>query len=827
MNKNSKSDNYILEIKDFLDRLETILNESDDKIDGAGLKSIYTLIHKIDETSQLYGINSISNLFSTIEQNFSVKLENKQSASQKDVAIIISTISLSNSLLGDPSLKNQGLKSSYEALKKEITDHFGESSINEEADDMFSNSRFREIFMEEAYDLINQLEEKLLQLEGETEDESLIDNVFRIMHTLKGNSNMFGHTHLGEITHHLENVYDEIRSHKLEINRNILDITLQCIDHFRNLIDDPELADQTNKVIQESILNDIGEILSSGGQVSTQKEETIGGIAEDDNGIKSYYLFFNPSKNIFDDGTNPLYFIYDLNDIGECLTIPVTSTIPVDDTFNPELCYTSWHIIIVSKESADAITDNFIFLREEDQPHVSIVSSGNVLANADFVASFKKQATSKKSIADKLKIVEVKKTIKEIKKVVKAKTQENSIASIRVAATKVDLMMNLISELVTKQAELSMLANDNDITQLQEVAESIESISRDLRDNAFSISLIPLEKSVLRFQRLVRDVSSKFGKKVEFVVEGKETELDKTIIEKIVDPIMHILRNSIDHGIETPEERVKLGKPEHGTITLKAYPSGAHVVIEISDDGSGINVEKVRKVAIRKGYIKEGDEFTTNDMLKLILQPGFSTTENVSEVSGRGVGMDVVNQKIMEIRGELDVQTESNVGTTMTIRLPLTISIIDSLLVMIGETYYLIPLSVVERCAEVQAHVITESPTNYINLDGEFIPFIDLHTEFDVEEERDSYQRLILVNHRNILVALVVDQIMGNHQAVLKSLGQMYRKQEIVSGASILGNGEVALVLDTNKLVAEYMVDRENEINKINLLNSQIQKVTE
>lgn len=822
MKEESTPDKYFQELKELLDKLEAILNEKE-KLSSNGLKSVYTLIHNIDETSQLYGFNSVSLLFSPIEQNFSFRLSKSQGAEKKDITIIISSISMAISVLSDPSLKNAGLKNSFEALKAEINNHFGESS-EEDAEDSFTNSRFQEIFIEEANDLINQLEEKLLQLEGEPDDQALIDNVFRIMHTLKGNSNMFGHAHLGEITHHLENVYDEIRSHKLDINRNILDITLQCIDHFRNLIEDQDLADQTNKVIQESILNDIGEILTIGNTPAESKLEHDSPIPEKDKGLKTYYLFFNPPKNIFDDGTNPLYFIYDLSEIGEYLTIPVTSGIPEGEDYHPEFCYTTWHVAITTREVVDSISDNFIFLKEEDQPQVVLLGEGNLIKDASFVETFNKEANVNKSIIEKLKVSPTKNNVKETKQVTKTKTTESSIASIRVASTKIDLMMNLISELVTKQAELSMLATDNDITQLQEVAESIESISRDLRDNAFSISLIPLEKSVLRFQRLVRDVSSKFNKKVDFVVEGKETELDKTIIEKIVDPIMHILRNSIDHGIETPEERAKLGKPEHGTINLKAYPAGAHVVIEIADDGSGINVDKVKKVAIRKGYIKEQDDFSTDDMLKLILQPGFSTTENVSEVSGRGVGMDVVNQKIMEIRGELEVHTEEKVGTTMTIRLPLTISIIDSLLVMIGETFYLIPLSVVERCAEVQTPVITESPTNYINLDGEFVPFIDLHKEFEVEEERENYQRLILVNQRNITVALVVDQIMGNHQAVLKSLGQMYRQQEITSGASILGNGEVALVLDTNKLVSEYMATRESEINKINQLNSQVRK---
>ena len=384
--------------------------------------------------------------------------------------------------------------------------------------------------------------------------------------------------------------------------------------------------------------------------------------------------------------------------------------------------------------------------------------------------------------------------------------------------------MNLISELVTKQAELTMISGENEIPQLQELAESIESISRDLRDNAFSISLIPLEKSVLRFQRLVRDVSSKFGKKVDFVVEGKETELDKTIIEKIMDPIMHILRNSIDHGIETPEERIQLNKPESGTIRLKAYPSGAHVIIEISDDGAGINLDKVKKTAVRKGYIGTKDDLNKNEMLKLILSPGFSTTENISEVSGRGVGMDVVSQKIMEIRGELSIETEKGVGTTMTIKLPLTISIIDSLLVMLGGTYYLIPLSVVERCNEVPTATITESKTEYLNLDNRYIPFIDLHNEFSVEEERDELLRLILVQYKDLTVAIVVDQIVGNHQAVLKTLGYMYRRQEIISGASILGNGEVALVLDTNRLIMDFMSNKSAQIEKINKLNMSVQE---
>ncbi len=824
MKQSTGHDKHQQEIKDLLDKLTELLKNSDKEIQSTDVKPIYTLIHEINETTLILGVNSISNLFSPIEKNISDKVKKSWGISPSETAVIISTIGLCYSVLTDTSLTNPNLKSSYEALKEQVINQFEASEQEVSEEDSFSVGRFQEVFVEEANDLINQLEEKLLQLESEMEDLSIVDDVFRIMHTLKGNSNMFGHTHLGEITHHLENVYDEIRGEKLKINRNILDITLQCVDHFRNLIEDSQLSDQTNKVIHENILNDITEVL----EADEPEEDKMNDDTKKDDRINTFYLFFKPQSDIFDDGTNPLYFVYDLQEMGECVVVPVTSEELAKDGFDPEKCYTQWHILLVTKESADTIADNFIFLREESQPAISLLGEGNLLKKPQYVDRFKKEAAaSESSVAEKLvqaKVAVSSKAVKEAKKSVKAKTTESSITSIRVASAKIDLMMNLISELVTKQAELSMLASENEINQLQEVAESIESISRDLRDNAFSISLIPLDKTVLRFQRLVRDVSAKFNKQVDFVVEGKETELDKTVIEKIVDPLMHILRNSIDHGIETPEERRELGKPEHGVIKLKAYPSGAHVVIEISDDGSGINLEKVRKVAIKKGYIKEQDEFTVDDMLRLILQPGFSTTENVSEVSGRGVGMDVVNQKIMEIRGELDVKTSPGFGTTITIKLPLTISIIDSLLVMIGETYYLIPLSVVERCAEVKTEVVTENKNKYINLDEQFIPIIDLHDEFDIQEERLDYQRLILVNYKDMLVALIVDQIMGNHQAVLKSLGQAYRRQEIISGASILGNGEIALVLDTNKLVQEYMMLRNDEMNKINLLNSQVKE---
>ncbi|QQS51745.1 MAG: chemotaxis protein CheA [Bacteroidota bacterium] len=822
MSVNKKGNQYIEELELISNTLQSELSLLGQNQDKSIITSIYSHCHKITELAGIYGLNSISGLFGIFEQGLVNTKESSPTLNQAQKNLISAAIEITPQILQDLSLKNQTLKNRYTQLKKEIGEAFS-ADKNAAEESGFANKRFQEIFIDEAFDLINQLEEKLLQLESEPNDLVLVDNIFRIMHTLKGNSNMFGFEHLGEITHHLENIYDAIRGQKLTVTRTILNLTLQCIDHFRNLIEDNDLANPANLAVQTEILAEIGAILAN----KQSPAEIAKDVHNASGDLKLYYLFFKPQPNVFDDGSNPLYYVYDLHELGKCIVQGVVAPLNNPYELSPETCSTCWHILLTTAVTKEGILENFMFLPDSSQPQIEYLGMADAASNQEIIKLFNKNKKSFQSISSLLMAehhkqnTEISSAHNELLDSKKAGAADSSIASIRVASAKVDQMMNLISELVTKQAELSMLASQHNIPRLQEVAENIENISRDLRDNAFSISLIPLEKSVLRFQRLVRDVSTKFNKKIDFIVEGKETEMDKTIIEKIVDPIMHILRNSIDHGIETPDVRKKMGKPETGTIVLKAYPSGAHVIIEISDDGSGINTEKVRQAAVKRGYLSGAEELTTDDMLKLILSPGFSTAENVSEVSGRGVGMDVVNQKISEIRGELEIHTEAGKGTNIIIKLPLTISIIDSLLVMIGKTYYLLPLAIVERCTEVKTPVITESKTQYLDMSGEYIPFIDLHKEFGIEEERLDYQRLIVFKHRGQYVSLVVDQIIGNHQAVLKPLGNAYRRQEIISGASILGNGEVALVLDASKLAQEFTLQSENLANEMHRRNAQ------
>jgi two-component system chemotaxis sensor kinase CheA len=333
------------------------------------------------------------------------------------------------------------------------------------------------------------------------------------------------------------------------------------------------------------------------------------------------------------------------------------------------------------------------------------------------------------------------------------------------------------------------------------IGENVQKLSRQLRDIAFSIVLIPIENLLTRFQRLVRDLSQELKKEVNFIAEGTDTELDKTIIENLTDPLMHILRNSLDHGIEDPDIRVKLGKPRQGTIMLKAFYSGANVHIQIFDDGAGIDPEKIRQKAISKGIISTDTPYTTKDIMDLLFLPGFSMAINVTDVSGRGVGMDVVRRKIADIRGEVEIDSKIGQGTTITIKLPLTLSIIDGLLVKIMETFYVLPLTSVDKIYATQHNKLVNRYNQLIAFDGQQIPFFYLRNEFGFEENNVDSEQVVVVRYEDKRIGLAVDSVIGEYQAVLKPLGKHYKNQEIISGATILGDGTIALVIDTNKAI--------------------------
>ncbi|MGE5418659.1 MAG: chemotaxis protein CheA, partial [Chloroflexota bacterium] len=367
----------------------------------------------------------------------------------------------------------------------------------------------------------------------------------------------------------------------------------------------------------------------------------------------------------------------------------------------------------------------------------------------------------------------------------------------------------------TTQAGLSLLAERISNKELLAVAEDVEKLSRRLRDNTFGIRLIPIENMITRFQRLVRELSHDLDKDIAFVVEGSEIELDKTIIEGLIDPVMHIIRNSADHGIETADVRAKSGKPAKGTIMLKAYHSGANVLIKITDDGAGINTEKLKEHAIKKGLVKEDSMPGRKELLDLIFLPGFTTSENITKISGRGVGMDVVKKKISELRGEVYLESIPGQGTVITIKLPITLSIIDGLLVEINRSYYVIPLHSVNRCFEFRHETLVNAVNNMIFISDSHIPFIYLRKEFGINSAPPDVEQVIVIEYSGFLIGLAVDYIVGEYQAVLKSLGSMYLHQDFVSGATILGDGTVALILDPNKIISSftYRLDTIKEIS--------------
>ncbi|MBC7923831.1 MAG: chemotaxis protein CheA [Ferruginibacter sp.] len=663
------------------------------------------------------------------------------------------------------------------------------------------------VFVEEATDLIGELEKSLLAL-GQTINSPAIEQVFRVMHTLKGNSAMFGFDAMSECTHQLETVYDLVRTDRMDFSEAILDVTLASVDHLRHLLTDAGLADARLRANHVRLLDQIGALsqLSAPAEIPPEAHPSP---------VRTGYLVFRPHPAIMVNGSNLLFLLDELHALGDCRVNAHSRHIPPLEELSVETCYIHWDAYLATAASEASIREVFLFVEDVSDLEIHWVSEGNLLVNEQFVAHLEEQYLT----GQEVNIKELQAYVNQLLAIIREKTlaqypgakevdprgqrETGAVSTIRVASDKLDDLMNLVSELLTTQARLNLIAADSAQSELVAVAENIEKISRQLSDSTFSICLVPLESMLTRFQRLVRDLSAELGKEVRFAAEGTDTELDKTLIESLTDPLLHIFRNSIDHGIENPEVRMAGGKPRQGTITLKASYAGNHVLIQIQDDGAGLDQEKIRAKAVSKGLVPAGAVLNEKEVCDLIFQPGFSTAEKVTGVSGRGVGMDVVRRKIADVRGEVSVTSQRYVGTTITLKLPLTISIIDGLLVRIADTHFVIPLAVVDKCYETNHALLTNTFSNLVVLDGQQVPFFYLRTEFDVPENGPAIEQMVVVRHEGRRIGLTVDAIVGEYQAVLKPLGRLYKHLSILSGATILGDGTVALVVDTGQLIRE------------------------
>lgn len=703
-----------------------------------------------------------------------------------------------------------------------------------------SLDNFKKKFIEEAVDLVEDLEKAVLELEENTKDADIVQRIFRIMHTLKGNSSMFGFEQIDRFTHHMETIYDQVRSGEREVTQATLNVTLRSVDHLKNLLEEAGNESAALMQEQEALMLQMDAIIEGREVRSEEKQNRINsdsqegkpqnatseGVADEKGSYETFFIRYAPVTDIFNNGTNPLYQVDELQALGKAKIKVHLEKVPSLAEIEPSFCYTSWEIILATQKGQNAVDDVFIFVESDSDLKIERLEAGNLLENERFVVAldelWAKQTESnldeiRKIIPSQVTSVQNEEVASTVA-VARQNTPKNvAISSIRVASEKLDELMNLVSELVTTQARLTLFAEENDLPGLTAISENVQKLSRQLRDIAFSIVLIPIENLITRFHRLVRDLSQGLHKDVRFITEGADTELDKTIIEGLADPLLHILRNSLDHGIEDAATREKMGKPRQGTVRLKAFYSGTNVLIQVSDDGAGIDPVVIHNKAVERGIIPADRKLSKRDTLDLVFMPGFSTAKTVTDVSGRGVGMDVVKRKISELRGEVEIDSEYGVGTTITIKLPLTLSIIDGLLVKVDETSYVIPLSAVDKIYAVEHAKVVNQFNDVVVLDGKQIPFFNLRKEFNLPETTLPMEQVIVVHFEERKVGFVVDTVVGEYQAVLKPLGRHYKNQDMISGATILGDGTVALVMDTNRIIKHFTAKDEFGVNAVQM----------
>ncbi len=682
---------------------------------------------------------------------------------------------------------------------------------------------FVDRFREEVREYFERLESGLLILEYDPENHQVIDEIFRIMHSMKGSGGMFGFDLLSDVTHDLESLYEIFKLKKQHIDSETIGFTLNSIDGLHNLmVQEPEeehrlLAKKMKSDTQKQIARLTGEMFAENEEKKISENESI----VLDANLFTYYISFVPSENVLNNGTNPLYLIDELNALGECNIQVSFDRLPDLTEIDISKCYLSWSLFIATSESIDTLRDVFIFVADNALIQIDKISSGNAIHNEKILADFLNALQNQEkwqpiepavSLTSQNPELIPDEDIEESDVLLKSaiESQKNSffaqtkVDSIRVDSRKIDRYMNLVSELITAQSHLEELSSRFNHPELELISEGFEKLSRQLRDNAFEMSLIPLQSIAVRFNRLIHDLSKTLNKNVVLVTTGLETELDKNIIEKLIEPILHIIRNSIDHGIESSEVRIQNKKPAEGTISIKASTIGSYVQIDIEDDGAGLDVEKIKEKAIEKGIISEKTKLTEDEIFKLIFEQGFSTSELVTDLSGRGVGMDVVRRRIQEMRGSVELTSEKNMFTRFTLKLPLSLSIIDGLLILVGDSHYVIPSSVINKIYNVKHNLLKKEFRQVIEFDGVQFPFLNLHEEFYGLVDMPEEQYVVVVSYGSQLFGLVVDIVVREYQAVIKPLGRLLRGQDVFSGASILGTGQLALVLDTNKMIQKY-----------------------
>lgn len=690
----------------------------------------------------------------------------------------------------------------------------------------------KQAFREEAQELLTELEHSLLEWEEQPDDMELVGRIFRAMHTIKGSGAMFGFDDIARFTHEVETALDLVREGRLAASPQLIDLTLAARDQINTMVRAVDGGDPIDGSKRQEIEQAFAALIRSVDSHMSRQSSLPGPDPHFEQApsgrTTTYRIRFTPFEEIFLQGTNPLGLLNELRDMGRTEVIAHLDGIPPLEDYVHDACYTCWDIILTTSQGVDAIKDVFMFVEDNCRLSIDLIDDGGHfdqensyqrlgeillergdIKHEDLIKALKKKPRLGEVLVDEgmVSSESVESALIE-QQVVSAfrekRSQVSEVSSIRVPAGRLDKLVDLVGEMVTVQARLSQYAGRRVDEELRSVAEEVERLTAELRDNAMSTRMVPIGTLFGRFKRLVRDLSHELNKEMEMVLSGEDTELDKTVIERLNDPLVHLIRNSIDHGIESPEERKSAGKPAKGALMISAVHSGANVLIKIQDDGAGLNREAIRAKAIEKGLIPADADLSPKALNNLIFAPGFSTSKTVTGVSGRGVGMDVVKKNIESLKGSIEVESEKGAGTTITLKIPLTLAIIDGLLVSVDDGYFVIPVSTIEECVELTPMEIKRAKSKrMIIVRDVMVPYIRLRDRFELDGKHPEIEKIVIAKINSEAVGFVVDQVIGDHQTVIKSLGPVFKNVTDISGATILGDGSVALILDLQQIVRQ------------------------
>lgn len=715
-----------------------------------------------------------------------------------------------------------------------------------------------ETFVVESRELLQDMEDHLLGLEHDEHPNDAIGAIFRAAHTIKGSSGLFGLEHIVQFTHVVESVLDMLRNHEISVSSQLIATLLPARDHIANLVEavakgkTQETAEQSaqgaaiHKQLRRFLngpesdeANSQHLVISSGTQ--QEPEASGGGVVDTGN----WYLSLRFGPDCLRNGMDPLSFIRYLSTLGDVINlVTIADALPSLEEMDAETCYLGFEVVLKSSATKEAIENVFEFIREESTIRIvppnskideyidiirhlpddtdmlgEILIKSGVLTKHELAECLRLQkstaahefgTTNDRPKEEPLGEILVKQemlqqpllnaALNKQQQVRETKAREKQ--NIRVDAERLDRLIDLVGELVIAGASTNLRATSFKDAALSESASEVMRLVEEVRDSALQLRMVPIGSTFSRFQRVVRDVSLELDKDIQLEIAGGDTEVDKTIVEKIGDPLMHLVRNSMDHGIESAAIRAARGKPPHGTLRLNAFHDSGSIVIEVSDDGGGLNREKILAKAIERGLVSSDEMLSDKDIYNLIFEAGFSTAEQVSNLSGRGVGMDVVKRNVNALRGTIDIESQLGVGTTMRIRLPLTLAIIDGFLVSVADACFVIPLDQVIECLELPAQFASH---DFMDLRGEVLPFIRLRNYFDIKGDLPRRQNIVVVGDHGNKTGLIVDQLMGEFQTVIKPLGTLFGHIQGIGGSTILANGEVALILSVPTMLRHHL----------------------